>query len=116
MKNKIIALIYVLITTCGIALAQPKTAQAIIKTKIYCDHCKACESCKARIEHELNYTKGIKTFALDVDKELITVTYNPSKTDIKQIREAINKTGYDADDKIADAKYVAKLDECCRKN
>ena len=113
--KKILILVLLSLTVPVLSVAQSKIKEAIIKTKIYCDHCKACETCKARIEHELNFTKGIKSFALDPDKQEIKVTYLTSKTNIDEIRTAINKAGYDADNKIADDRYVSKLDECCRK-
>ena len=116
MKKNTLALIMLLLLSGFNSIAQSKTQSATIKTKTYCDHCKECETCKARIEHELNFTKGIKSFALDVEKQQIRVTYLTSKTNINTIRDAINKAGYDADDKIADAKYVSKLDECCKKS
>ena|SRR6185436_15245815 len=98
----------------GLSQSSKKTS-VIIKTKIYCDHCADCESCKPRIEHDLSFAKGVKSVLVDVKKEEIKVIYNPAKTTVDEIRKEINKAGFDADDKIADAIYVKKLDDCCRK-
>jgi len=115
MKSKIILGAFLALLICSTSLAQTNSKEATIKTKIYCDHCAVCETCSARIEHELNFVKGVKSFKLDVEKQEIKVTYNPAKTDLNKIREAINKSGYDADDKIADTKFTSKLDDCCKK-
>ena len=114
MKKNIIIGVTLLISFLSTA-AQTKTSTILIKTKIYCDHCAECGSCKERIINELKFTKGIQTADLDVDKQEIRITYFHKKITIQQIKDAINKTGYDADDQVADAKFVNKLDECCLK-
>lgn len=114
MKKNILFILALFISFAGVQ-AQSKTSVIIIKTKIYCDHCAECGSCKERILNELKFTKGIKAAELDVAKQEITINYFSKKITIEQIKEAINKTGYDADEQLADAKFVGKLDECCLK-
>jgi copper chaperone CopZ len=75
-----------------------------------------CKMCKATIEKSLAYEKGIKTATLDVPSQIVTVTYNPKKTDADRIKKAINQTGYDADQLPADAKAYDRLDDCCKKD
>ncbi|HRH65016.1 MAG TPA: heavy metal-associated domain-containing protein [Bacteroidia bacterium] len=87
----------------------------VIKTNIYCDHCKECSSCGGKIEKDLGFEKGIKLIKLD-DKEMtLTVTYNPKKTSPETIRQRISMYGFDADDVKADSTAYSKLDECCKK-
>lgn len=74
-----------------------------------------CEMCKERIEKALAYTKGVKKSNLDVDSKTITVVYNPGKVSPEKIREAISKTGYDADSIPADSKAYESLPGCCKK-
>jgi hypothetical protein len=45
----------------------------------------------------------------------ITITYNTTKTTPEQLKQAISKIGFDADDIKADPKAVAKFDGCCKK-
>ena len=97
-----------------IAVAGIITEKIIIKTNIYCDHCKKCESCGDKLQKEL-FTKGIKNIALDEKAMTITVTYNPEKITVEKIRERISKLGYDADDVKADTAAYQKLDGCCKK-
>jgi len=114
MQKIIVLFVFVSLYFTSFSLAQ-KTAEAIIKTKIYCDHCTECGSCQERIIHELKFTKGVKSAELDVPKQEIRVVYFNSKTDLDKIKEAINRAGFDADDQVADVKYSAKLDDCCKK-
>lgn len=109
----------ILITAALFMFSNNSTAQtpntvATIKTKIYCDHCSKCESCKSRIEKTVKKLKGVKTVTLDVPNSRIKVSYNPTETKIKSIRDQINKAGYDADDQKATAEYVEQLDGCCK--
>lgn len=89
---------------------------AVIKTTIYCDHCKECESCGGRILKQLYNENGIKTTEVDPRANTITVVYDSKKITVIKIRQLISQLGFDADEIKADPKAVAKLDDCCKKN
>jgi len=74
-----------------------------------------CGDCKNRIEKALAFERGVKSSELDLETKIVTVIYKPGKTTPGKIREAISKSGYDADDVPADAKAYAKLPPCCKK-
>ncbi|WP_375446659.1 heavy-metal-associated domain-containing protein [uncultured Fibrella sp.] len=74
-----------------------------------------CEMCKARIERNLAFEKGVKEATLDVDTKVVTIKYNPAKTDVTKLKANITKTGYDADEVAADPKGYDKLPSCCKK-
>lgn len=113
MRNFIIALIFI---NSGNLFAQTvENDTLIVKTKIYCDHCKECSSCQPHIERELNFTKGVKSFKVDVAREEIMIIYSSAKTTPAAIRKSIANGGYDADEIPADPKAVARLDGCCQK-
>lgn len=114
-STKTIIVLIALFTFSQQAVAKEGTEKIVIKTNIYCDHCKACESCKPRIDAALKYMKGIKFSKLDVEAQTITIDYNPKKTNPQAIREVISKTGFDADNVKADTTAYMKLDECCKK-
>lgn len=98
------------------AFAQQKKIQTtVIKTAIYCDHCKQCESCGDRLNLGLLKTKGVQMVQLDEKAMTISVTYNTKKTDLVTIKTAISKLGYDADDIKADPVAYEDLDGCCKK-
>lgn len=118
MKNifKTIAFTFVLMFAANTASAQQKKVEtAVIKTAIYCDHCKQCESCGDRLNKGLLKTKGVQMVQLDDQAMTITVTYNTKKTDLPTIKSAISQLGYDADDVKATAQGYNELDGCCKK-
>ncbi len=116
MKKQIIITALLMLSLCSITIAQNTYTAATFKTKIYCDHCSECGSCKARIDKKVLSVKGVKSITLDVKNERIKVVFNPAKTTVKNIKDQINKVGYDADDQKAPKEYVQQLDECCKKN
>jgi len=74
-----------------------------------------CGMCKARIERNLAFEKGVKESTLDVKSKIVTIKYNPAKTDIAKLKANISKTGYDAEEVMADEASYAKLPGCCKK-
>jgi mercuric ion binding protein len=75
-----------------------------------------CGMCKDRIEQGLAFEKGIKDVSLDVETKIATIKYNPTKITPDQIRKAISKLGYDADEVVADKTAYDKLPKCCKKD
>ena len=100
-------LLAVLTGSLAFASDQPQT----VKIKTSAD----CSMCKARIELNLAYEKGVTDVTLDVPTKVATVTFNPKKTDVAKIKANIVKTGYDADELPADPKGYEKLPSCCKK-
>jgi mercuric ion binding protein len=74
-----------------------------------------CGMCKERIEETLAFEKGVKKSVLDLETKIVTVWYKSSKTNVDNIRLALTKVGYDADDQLADQKAYQKLPACCKK-
>jgi copper chaperone CopZ len=105
--KKAIALIILVMSVFTIKAQD--VAEIKIKTSATCD------MCKATIEKYLAFEKGVKRSSLDVPSKVLTVTYNPKKTTPEKIRQAVSKSGYDADDVKADPKAYQKLDDCCKK-
>ena len=57
----------------------------------------SCESCAKKIEENLSYMKGIKGLNVSLEKEEITVIYNPKKTNAEAFEKQIRKLGYQAE-------------------
>jgi copper chaperone CopZ len=74
-----------------------------------------CGMCEERIEGNIAYEKGVKKVELDNDTKIVTIGYDPRKTDPEKLRTAISKIGYDADDVPADKEAHDKLPACCQK-
>ena len=112
---KAIVILISLITFSQHVVAKKGTEKITIKTNIYCSHCLECETCGIMLTKELKYIKGVKFGFLDVKAMAFNVEYNSAKTTAEEIRTAISKLGYDADDVKADAAAYEKLDACCKK-
>lgn len=85
-----------------------KTMEIQIKTS------SQCSMCKERIEKALSYEKGVVSSSLDIPTKIVTVKYNPKKTNPDKIRLAISKVGYQADDLKADPFAYEALPPCCK--
>ncbi len=75
-----------------------------------------CGDCKLAIEKQLNFEKGVKSANLDTESKIVTVIYNPNKTDPSKLRKSITMVGYDADTLAADPKAYKRLKPCCSKD
>jgi copper chaperone CopZ len=72
-----------------------------------------CGMCKKTIEKSLKID-GVKKASWDVKSKEITVSFDPKKTNLKTIQNAICEAGYDNDGcKGNDAAY-SKLHSCCK--
>ena len=111
----VLAVFSCLLFSQTISAQSKKTEKAVIKTAIYCDHCKQCETCGKSLQSNTLKIKGVKMYELDEKNQTITVYYNPQKTDLQSIKTAISKLGYDADEIKADQLAYEKLDGCCKK-
>lgn len=115
MKKYLSLLFFALFTFTISAQQNNKNQKAIIKTTLYCDHCKQCETCGQNFETNILNIKGVKMYELDEEKMTITVYYNGQKTNLETIRNAISKMGYDADEVKAEIAAYEKLDACCKR-
>ena len=57
-----------------------------------------CGGCKAKIEHNIKFEKGVTAISADLKTMTITISYRTDKTNPEKLREAISKLGYKADD------------------
>jgi periplasmic mercuric ion binding protein len=75
-----------------------------------------CGMCKERIEGNMAYEKGVKSVELNDETKVVTIGYDPRKTNPDNLRTAISKIGYDADNVAADPVAYEKLPGCCKKD
>lgn len=50
-----------------------------------------CESCKAKVEKNIAYEKGVKDLKVDMKEQTITVTFREDKNTTEGIQKAIEK-------------------------
>jgi periplasmic mercuric ion binding protein len=111
MKNSLLFLFAVLVSSIGFSQKSPaKTETVVIQTSAECDEC------KERIEGALNYTKGIKFAELDVDSRKLTVKFKNDVITLAEIKKQVSSLGYNADEVLADPTAFEKLPACCKPN
>lgn len=113
---RLILSIFLLMAIAASGFAQDELKTIIIKTSIACDHCMKCDDCGYNIDTSVRKVKGIKKVEIDPEKNTVEVTYRTDKTTPEEIRVALSKAGYNADDVKADPEAYAKLDGCCKKD
>lgn len=64
-----------------------------------------CHSCKEKIEKNIPFERGVKGLVVDLEENLVTVTYNASKTDIAKLQKGFTKIGFTA--------IELKAKDCC---
>jgi periplasmic mercuric ion binding protein len=106
----LVALTFVAFATTLQAEEETKTkyTEAIIKTT------SQCGMCKERIEKAVNKLDGIQKADLDVETKELYVKYDPEEVDLDDIKKAVSKAGYDADEVKAKKKAYKKLPKCCK--
>lgn len=73
-----------------------------------------CGMCEARIEKAANSVDGVSSADWDKETKMIEVTYNPEKSDIHKIHQAIAKAGHDTSMQKASNEVYDKLPGCCK--
>lgn len=69
--------------------AEPVTV--VFKSNIH------CKNCAKKIEDNIAFEKGVTALEVSVEEKTVTVTFDPSKTEIETLRAAIIKLGYTAE-------------------
>jgi cation transport ATPase len=73
-----------------------------------------CEMCKARLEKDLTFEKGVKSVNLDLETKVLNIAYLDGKTNPDILRKRVTLVGYHADQLKRDPKAYEKLDPCCK--
>ncbi len=89
MRTVIALLVSILLTT---VVASAKDVSTEIKVGGM-----TCTACAGGLQKTLERQKGVRSAEVSYEKRVATVVYDDTQTDEKQIREAINKTGFKAE-------------------
>ena len=65
-----------------------KTEQIVFSVNMHCD------GCEQKIKKNIAYEKGVKNLTTNLEKQLVTIWYQPDKTDKTKLKKAIEKLGY----------------------
>lgn len=56
-----------------------------------------CKNCVKKIMDNIAFERGVKDLKVSLDEKLVTITYDPSKTDEAALVRALEKLGYQAE-------------------
>ncbi|MDR1756328.1 MAG: heavy-metal-associated domain-containing protein [Culturomica sp.] len=54
----------------------------------------SCENCKAKLEKNIPFEKGVKKLTVDLEKKTVTVTFRRDRNNAEKIKKAIEKLGF----------------------
>ena len=54
-----------------------------------------CESCENKIKKNMRFEKGVKRVETNIEKQEVTITYDPSKNTVEGLQAGMKKIGYD---------------------
>ncbi|MEI7801469.1 MAG: heavy-metal-associated domain-containing protein [Bacteroidota bacterium] len=96
-------------TKAGVTVLKGGKEKAVIQTSAQCGEC------QEKIEGAVKKLDGVKSVDLNLDNKKLTVTFDPTKVKLEEIKTAISNVGYDADDVKANPTAYEKLSSCCKK-
>lgn len=54
-----------------------------------------CESCENKIKSNMRFEKGVKKIETNLERQEVSITYDPKKNNVEGLRSAMKKIGYD---------------------
>jgi len=116
MKSKLIlsAMIIVFATLSMQAQDKKKSKKEIVTVEIQTSA--VCGQCKDRLEHDMAFEKGVKSVELNDKTKVLTIRYKEGKNTKENLKIAVTKIGYDADEMPANLKAYNNLPACCKKD
>ena len=54
-----------------------------------------CEKCENKIKKNMRFEDGVKKVETNIEKQEVTITYDPSKNTIEGLQAGMKKIGYD---------------------
>jgi Copper chaperone len=56
-----------------------------------------CENCVKKVTENISFMRGVKDLKVSLDENVVTITYDPSRTNEDLLAAAIRKLGYEAE-------------------
>lgn len=91
MKKLLLALAVAAVAVLLLTSGKTQSREATFQTNLH------CKNCAAKIQDNVAFEKGVKDLTIDVDAKTVRIVYNPSKTNVDKLAEAIRKLGYTAE-------------------
>jgi periplasmic mercuric ion binding protein len=78
-----------------------------------------CAGCQTKIQNGLGKTEGVEKAVADLDTKVVTITFDPDKTNKEKLVKAIEDIGYTTEFSSKDAKAghdcSGKKEDCSKK-
>ncbi|MCI0448315.1 MAG: cation transporter [Chlorobi bacterium] len=84
------------------------------KTEIIKLNTIVCGTCVDNVSYALKQDSGIIDFDVSLKTKSASVKFDKAKTSLQTIENYIVKSGYDANDRIADSNAYRELSNCCK--
>ena len=111
---KIIIVAFLAIALGANSYAQSNSASKVAATKTETLKVSGnCDMCKGRIEKAAKLD-GVSKAEWDTKSKVLSVTYDPAKTNIDQIGKKVAAVGHDNEKVKADDKAYSTLPGCCK--
>ncbi|GAP71975.1 heavy-metal-associated domain-containing protein [Candidatus Symbiothrix dinenymphae] len=94
--NKLVIICALLLGVTGVVTAQKSSAKNADTTTVFAVETMHGDHCRKRIEGNIAFEKGVKDLKVDLEKQTVTVTYNPRKNSDEKLIAAFEKLGYSA--------------------
>jgi copper chaperone CopZ len=102
-------MIAILATSLSVA-AKSESAKAVftVEPKM------VCSNCENKIQSNLRFEKGVSEVEASAEKQVVTITYNPEKTNVENLVKAFKKIGYTATQTTEKASCGKSEGGCCK--
>lgn len=90
----IIMCLSILVSVATMAQEEKKEQKAKGLTTVVLNSNIKCNNCKARIEKNIPYEKGVKDLKVDIEKKTVTITFKSEKNTSEALCDAVTKLGY----------------------
>ncbi len=74
-----------------------------------------CSSCVTAVTKAVKAVDGVTDVQVDLNAKTVKVSFEPGRTSVPAIEDAITAAGYDANNKKRDPAAYENLPECCKK-
>ncbi len=116
MKTKIFLALIILLSVVELGAQNDKKKKEIKLETVEIQTSAVCGMCKEKLEHDLAFEKGVRSVKLDDETKVLTIKFKKGKNNKENLKKAVTKVGYDADELEAEPKAYKALPACCKKD
>ncbi|MBQ8703900.1 MAG: heavy-metal-associated domain-containing protein [Bacteroidales bacterium] len=84
--------LFVIISSILLLAVGGKDLRQLVLTPTPVMHCQSCED---KIKGNMRFEKGVVNIETDREKQTVTITYDPRKTNVETLQAAMKKIGRD---------------------